>query len=129
MFTVRNVAAVGVFLFGASFLWLTPMWIGQASPNLGVFDPKGLLAILTVVGFVLAGWGIFKATGWWEPVAIGSALVGIVSVIPYWITANATANVDKAAMFQNIGLHVVGAAVVVAFLVTPTTERWLAGRL
>lgn len=129
MLTVRNVVAVAVFLFGASFLWLTPMWIGQANSKLGLLDPTGLLAILTVIGFALAAWGIFKAAGWWEPVAIGSALVGIGSVIPYWITANGTVAVDKAAMFQNIGLHLVGGAVVVALLVFPTTERWLAGRL
>ena len=57
MLTVRNSLAAALFLFGASFLWLTPMWIGQANPKLGVFEPKGLPAILTVVGFALAAWG------------------------------------------------------------------------
>jgi hypothetical protein len=129
MFTVRNVVAVGVLLFGATYLWLTPMWIGQGNPKLGVFDPRGLLAILTMLGFAAAAWGIFKATGWWEPVAIGSALIGVGSVIPYWITTQGVATVDRVAMFQNIGIHFIGGAAIAAFLLLPTTERWLAGRL
>jgi hypothetical protein len=129
MFTVRNFLALAVLLFGASFLWLTPMWTGLANPKLGVLDPKGLLAIITVIGLALAAWGIFKAEGWWEPIAIGSALIGIVSVVPHWITASGAVTVDRAAMLQNIGLHLAGAAVVVAFLMVTTTERWLARRL
>jgi hypothetical protein len=129
MFTVRNLLAAAVFLFGASYLWLTPVWLGLGDPKLGVFDPKGLLAMITVLGFAAAASGIFRAASWWEPIAIGSALVGIISGIPYWIFAHGVATVDQVAVFQNIGLHLVGGAAVAAFLLYPTTERWLTGRL
>lgn len=127
--TFRNVLAVGLLLFGASYLWLTPMWLDQGDPKLGVLDPRGLLAVIAVLGFAIAAWGIFRSAGWWEPIAIGASIVGMISVIPYRIMAQTSTTVDKAAAFENIGIHLLGAAIVLAVLLVRPVEHWLVGRM
>jgi hypothetical protein len=60
MVTFRNAAAVGLFLFGASYLWLTPTFLKPVGFRGTIFEPKGLLAMIAILGFVAAAWGVFK---------------------------------------------------------------------
>jgi hypothetical protein len=116
MFTFRNILAIGVFLFGTTFLWMTPTFLPKGSSATGaIWIVVQALTFAAIIGFTIAAWGIFKATGWWEQVAIGSAIVGIVAVIPYWIGAS---DVGAADSWPNIA----------ALLVSPF-EQWIAGRM
>ncbi|MGZ6390941.1 MAG: hypothetical protein ACXWQZ_17005 [Ktedonobacterales bacterium] len=129
MFTFRNIVAIAVFLFGTTFLWMTPLFIGPTATG-AVWTMAQVLGFLAIIGFTAAAWGIFKATDWWETVAIVSSAVGIAATIPYAIAAPTTAAAgDALSMVINIGLHMVGSAAVIAALLVPTTEHWIEGRL
>lgn len=127
MFTFRNILAVGVFLFGTTFLWMTPAFLPKGSSATGaIWIVIQVLALAAIIGFTIAAWGIFKDTGWWEPAAIGSAIVGIVAVIAYWIGASGFGVADS---WSNIALHFLGSAVIIAALLVSPFEQWIAGRL
>jgi CHASE2 domain-containing sensor protein len=36
---------------------------------------------VTVIGFTVATWGLFRRTGWWEPVASASAVVSLTTLL------------------------------------------------
>jgi hypothetical protein len=129
MVSFRSGLALVLFLFGATYLWLTPAFLNRAGYQGTIFDPKGLLAVIAILGFTAAAWGLFKDQGWWVPVAVASGLVGLASVIPYWIWAVATAGADSAQMIENAIIHAAGGAVVALVLLVPSTERWLTGHL
>jgi hypothetical protein len=129
MVTFRNAIAVALFLFGASYLWLTPAFLNRAGYQSTIFDPKGLLAVIAIVGFAAAAWGLFRDEGWWVPVAIASGLIGLASVVPYWIWALPTAGGNSAQMIENAVIHAAGGAAVALVLLVPATERWLTGHL
>ena len=128
MLTFRNVLALGVFLFGTTYLWLTPSYVGKSATG-AVWTVAQMLAMATILGFALAAWGIFKATGWWEPVLIVSAIAGMASVIPYWIGLQSVAGALNAPAVENAVGHVLGAAVVIAALLIHPAEQWVVGRL
>ena len=129
MFTFRNELAVGLFLFGSTYLWLTPAFVGDSARGT-TWGIVQVLAFVAIIGFAIAAWGIFQSTAWWwEPVAIGSAIIGMSSVVPYWIAAQPLAEVNQVAMLENIAIHLLGGVVVLAALLTPAAERWIAGRL
>jgi hypothetical protein len=83
MATFRKVVAIGVFLFGTMFLWRTAAINGGARsvqgrdleghPGLGLGCRHRLRS---------GGVGILKTTGWWEPIAVAAAIVGMAWVIP-----------------------------------------------
>ncbi len=129
MVTLRHAFAVGLFLFGASYLWLTPAFLNRVGFQGTIFDPKGLLAAIAIVGFAAAAWGVFKDQGWWVQVAAASGLVGLASVIPYWIWALPTAGGNSSQMIENAVIHAAGGAVIALVLLVPTTERWLTDHL
>lgn len=126
--TFRNILAIGIFLVGASWIWLTPMWLNQGKTNVSIFDPRGLLSVLAIVGFAVVAWGVFKSVSWWEPVAIASALVGIAAafVFWFWVAPSASSQADIA---TNALLHLAPGALVVAVLLIRPAEQWLTGHL
>jgi hypothetical protein len=129
MFTFRNVIAAGVFLFGTTFLWMMPLFIGPKATG-AMWTAAQVLGFLAIIGFTAAAWGIFKATGWWETVALASSVVGVAATIPYAIAAPTTAGTgDPLSIFINIVLHGLGSAVIIAALLMPPAEHWIAGRL
>ena len=128
MLTFRNVLALGVFLFGTTYLWLTPSFVGKSLTG-AVWTIAQVLAMATIIGFAVAAWGIFKSAGWWEPVLVVSAFVGIASVLPYWIGIQSVANAVNAAAIENVVGHLLGAAVVISVLLIHPAEHWVVGRL
>lgn len=123
MFTIRNVGGVALFLFGTTFMWLTPMFASKGVDTGGtLWAVTRVLSFITLVGFCIATWGLFQRSTWWEPVAIGSAVLGLVAVLPYWIAA---ARANETAPAFNALIHVVGSAGVLVLLLVPTLERWV----
>jgi hypothetical protein len=129
MVTFRKTVAVGVFLFGSTFLWTMPLFIGPEATG-PIWAAAQVLGFLAIIGFMVAAWGIVKAAGWWETVALVSGVVGIAAAIPYAIAAQSLAvGGDPFTLAINIGLHVLGSAMVIAALRVRPAERWIAGRL
>jgi hypothetical protein len=128
MLTFRNVVALGVFLFGTTYLWLTPSFVGKSATG-AVWTVAQVLVMAAILGFALAAGGIFKASSWWEPVLILSAVVGMASVVPYWIGIQSMAGAVNAAAVENALGHVGGALVVIAVLLIQPAEHWVVVRL
>src|SRR4029450_10072882 len=85
MFTIRNMGGVALFLFGTTFLWLTPAFATQGVSTKGVaWSVTQVLALLTLALFAVATWGLFTKAGWWGPLAIVAAVLGFVVLGPYW---------------------------------------------
>ena len=57
--------------------------------------PAADLALVAVVGFTAAAWGVFKGLAWWEPVAVISGAIGLLTVIPYVIAIAGSVAVGK----------------------------------
>jgi hypothetical protein len=129
MFTFRNVIAAGVLLFGSTFLWMMPLFIGPKATG-ALWTAAQVLGFVAILGFTVAAWGIFKATGWWETVTLASGIIGVAVTIPYTIAAPTTAGTgDLLSMFINIALHGLGSTVIIAALLMPPAEQWIAGRM
>lgn len=128
MFTFRNLAAVCMFLFGTTFLWLTPMFVaGDPKPKGFAWTLVLILSWVVMIGFTTAAWAIFKELSWWEPVAIASAVVGIVTVIGYWLATTWTGGIVGAG--TNIAIHIAGiAGVFVATMVAPVND-WMVAHI
>jgi hypothetical protein len=121
--------AAGVFLFGTTFLWMMPLFIGPKATG-AIWTAAQVLGFLAILGFTVAAWGIFKATGWWETITFGSAIVGVAATLPYAIAAPTTAGTgDPLSISITIMLHGLGSAVIIAALLMPSAEHWIAGRL
>ena len=123
MFTIRNIGGVALFLFGTTFLWLTPTF---ATPGLStggfLWALTLVLALVTLAGFTLATWGLFQRDSWWERVAVGSAVLGLVTLIPYWIAAAGAGETTPA---FNVLIHALGSVGVLALLEMPQLEHWV----
>ena len=69
MFTIRNWGGVALFLFGTTYLWLTPMFASQGIPTRGIWwSITQVLAFGTLLGFTIATGGLFKKSSWWDGV-------------------------------------------------------------
>jgi hypothetical protein len=131
MFTFKNVMAIGLFLFGTTFMWMTASFAGRTRPPDGVvWTVENILALVAVIGFAAAGWGVFKELSWWEPVAVASAVVGLIAVVPY-VVGLIQIDVDFAdpGVQINLAMHVVGSAVVLALVIVPAVHEWFTARL
>ncbi|MGZ4108606.1 MAG: hypothetical protein ACXVP7_02845 [Actinomycetota bacterium] len=131
MFNFRNVFAAGLLLFGSTFLWMTAAFAGRTPPPEGTaWTIENVLALLAVVGFTAAAWGVWKELGWWEPVAAVSAVVGLVAVVPYAIALGQSHIVlADPGVWINLVLHTGGSVVVLAIVAWPFAHEWVTHRL
>jgi hypothetical protein len=130
MFTFKNVMAGGLFLFGTTFLWMTAAMAGKTPPPEGTeWNVEQVLAFVAIIGFSAAAWGVFKDLAWWEPVALGSAIVGLVSVIPYTVGISHIGGFSDLGVEINLVMHLVGSAAVLAIVVVPVVHDWVTHRL
>jgi hypothetical protein len=128
MFTLRNMTALALFLFGSTFLWLTPSFLGGKREVGGItWTVLQGLVLLAILGFSLAAWGVFKGTSWWQLAALISGAVGIAAVIPYWIATRGIPGVENVG--SNLAIHGLGSLVLIAALVVPLFRDWLVARL
>jgi hypothetical protein len=127
MFTIRNLGGVALFLFGTTFLWLTPSFASQGVPTKGVaWSITQVLSLVTLALFTVATWGLFTKAAWWEPVAVVAAVLGFAALVPYWIAAHHAGEVNPE---FNVVIHALGSVGVWALLLTPSLERWVDGHV
>ncbi len=127
MFTLRNLGGVALFLFGTTFLWLTPEFASQGvRTSSGWWSVTRILALATLVGFSIATWGLFQRSGWWVPIAVVSAVLGIVTCVPYLVAA---VQAGETTPWFTASISLVGSAAVLTLLLVPALERWVSGHV
>jgi hypothetical protein len=127
MFTTRNMGGMALFLFGTTFLWLTPSLASPGVPTTGVaWSITQVLALVTIALFTAATWGLFKKAGWWEPLAVVAAAVGFAVLLPYWIAASHAGEPNPA---FNVLIHALGNVGVLVLLLVPALEHWVDGHV
>jgi hypothetical protein len=124
-------AAAAIFLFGTTFLWFMPSFLGTATIVEGViWSIIQLLVLATVIGYAGAAWGLYKATTWWRELALGGSIVGILVLVLWWLAVGSLSGVTNLA--ANLGLHAIGIAAMVGLLLVPSlgkgVDRRLVGR-
>lgn len=125
MFTLRTLGGIALLLAGSSWLWLTPYFATRGVATSGVLWVVTLvLCLLTMVGFLIATWGLFARQSWWEMIAIGSAGLGLITLVPYWIAAVGGGETVGTTAW-NAFVHVLMVAVVFVLLLVPALERWV----
>jgi hypothetical protein len=125
MFTIRNLGGVALLLAGSTWLWLTPEFAGRDVSTSGVFwFLTRVLCLLTVAAFCVATWGLFTRHAWWEGLALDSAVLGLLALIPYWVAAHGGGE-TVGAVTWNAFVHVLMVAGVFALLVVPQLEHWV----
>jgi hypothetical protein len=128
---LRTLAAGAVFLFGTTFLWFMPSFLGTSAVVEGAsWSVIQLLVLATVIGYGGAAWGLYKATTWWRPLAIGGSVVGVLVLVLWWLAVNSLSGVTN--MAANLALHAIGIAVLLLVLVPSLgrgVDRRLAGHL
>jgi uncharacterized membrane protein YuzA (DUF378 family) len=123
MFSIRNIGGAALFLFGTTFLWLTPEFASKNVSTAGLlWSITRVGSWATVVAFTAATWGLFTRAGWWESVAIGASLLGLLVLVPFWIAAHRAGEVTP---WFTVLVHVVGIAGVCTLLLLPQFEPWV----
>lgn len=127
MFSIRNIGGVALFLFGTTFLWLTPTFAPRGVSTTGIaWSITNIASLLTLAGLCVATWGLFTKAAWWEPVAIAFAILGILALVPYLLADRGVGGTNPA---FNAVIHAVGSAAVLALLLVPILERWVSGHV
>ena len=125
MFTIRNLGEISLLLAGSTWLWLTPAFATRGVSTSGVlWAITRVLCLLTVAAFCVATWGLFTRHVWWEPVALASAVLGLVVLVPYWVAAHSGGE-SLGTVSWNALVHVLMAAGVLTLLLVPELERWV----
>ncbi|HYY07041.1 MAG TPA: hypothetical protein VFA25_00410 [Actinomycetota bacterium] len=129
MFTFKNWVALGLFVFGTTFLWMTRDFLANPREGTGtLWSTIQVLALVAIVGFSIAAWLVFKEASW-EPIALASAVVGLAALVPYVVGVQRVGDSGDAGVQINIAVHVVGVAVVFALVLLPAAHDWLAKRI
>ena len=125
----RAFFALGMFLFGTTFIWMTPAFAGRTpAPTGTTWTITNVLALATVVGFSVAAWGVWKNTGWWQTAAVVSAIVGLIAVAPFFFGLRQSGIPMDLGIGINIVLHAGGSAIVLALILVPVLNDWLMHR-
>jgi hypothetical protein len=123
MFTLRNIGGVALFLFGTTFLWFTPEFATRGISTAGVWwSITRVLALVTLLGFTVATWGLFQRAGWWETVAIAAAALSVLALVSYWLAAQPAGDPGR---WINVFVHLLGTAGVFVLLLVPSLQRWV----
>jgi hypothetical protein len=129
MFTPRNLGGVALFLAGTTWLWLTPAFAAKGVSTSGaLWGVTRILCFLTIAVFCVATWGLIARQEWWEAVAIAGAVIGLLSLVPYWIAATDGGEATGAVAY-NSSVHVVMAVGVFVLLLVPKLEQWVSGHV
>jgi hypothetical protein len=130
MFTFKNLIAIGFFLFGTTFLWMTRDFLAEPKAGTGtVWSVVQVLVLIAIVGFAFVGWAVFKDATWWEPVALASAIVGLLAVVPYVIGVFQVGDQGDGGVQMNIAIHVLGVAAVLGVVLVPFLHDWIEKRI
>jgi hypothetical protein len=130
MFTFKNMVAVGLFIFGTTFLWMTRDFLANPREGTGaLWSVVQVLVFVSIIGFAAAGWAVFKDASWWEPIALASSAVGLAALVPYVIGVVQLGDQSDAGVQMNIGIHAFGIAAVFAIVLVPVVHDWLTRRI
>lgn len=130
MFSLKNVVAMGLFVFGTTFLWMTRDFLANPRQGTGaLWSLIQVLVFISIIGFAAAGWGVFKDASWWEPIALASAAVGLAALVPYVIGVVQVGDQGDAGVQMNIAIHAFGIAGVFAIVLVPVVHDWLTRRI
>jgi hypothetical protein len=125
MFTIRNLGGISLFLAGTTWLWLTPAFATRGVSTSGAtWAVTRALSLLTIAAFCVATWALFARYGWWEAAALGSAAVGLVTLLPYWFAAHGGGETAGTATWNAL-VHVLMVGGVFALLLVPQLEQWV----
>ena len=126
---MRTITAIAVFLFGTTFLWLTPAMAGKSGQDLS--GPRWvavqLLAWATILGFTAAAWGIYRSLAWWTPVLAVAALAGVVAAGLYAFAVREVPDVANVA--SNVLLHAGISLALLVAVALPTVRQTFIERL
>jgi hypothetical protein len=123
MWTIRTLGGISLFLLGTTFLWLTPAFASRGLSTDGIlWGLTRVLAFITIAGFMIATWALFRRDSWWEQVAVASAVLGLVTLVPYWVAA---AKAGETTPAFNVLIHALGSGGVLALLLIPSLDRWV----
>lgn len=123
MITIRNAGGAALFLFGTTFLWLTPAFATAGLNTTGFWwSLTRILALLTLAGFTIATWGLFRRSTWWRTTALTAAALGVLTLIPYLIAAQAAG--ETTPWFTALILAL-GCAAVFLLLLAPKPRSWI----
>lgn len=131
MWTYKNLLAIGLFLFGTTYLWMTAAFAGRTPPPTGTaWTLVNVLALVALAGFSVAAWGVFKGYSWWPTIALVSSIVGLAAVVPYVVGLR---QIDAAfadpGLQINLWLHILGGAAVILIVRLPAVRDWVMQRL
>jgi cell shape-determining protein MreD len=125
VFTIRNMGGVALFLAGSSWLWLTPVFATRGVTTTGLlWSTTRVLSLATIAGFCAATVGLFARQSWWENVALGSAAIGLLTLVPYWL-AGVRGGETTGTVAWNATVHLVMVAGVFTLLLVPQLEGWV----
>jgi hypothetical protein len=124
----RTGATVAIFLFGTTFLWFMPSFLGTDTTVEGaIWSVIQLLVLATVIGYAGAAWGLYKATTRWRGLPLGGSIAGILVLVLWWLAVGSLSGVTNLA--ANLGLHAIGIAVLLGLLLVPSLGRGVDRRL
>jgi len=130
MFSFKNWLALGVFLFGSTFLWMTRDFLANPRQGTGtLWSVIQVLVLAAILGFTVAAWALFKEASWWEPVAAASAIVGLAALVPYIAGVRQVGEAGDAGVQMNIAIHAVGIATVFVMVLVPAIHDWITKRI
>ena len=125
MFTIRNLGGISLFLAGTTWLWLTPAFATRGVSTSGMaWTVTRALCLLTIGTFCVATWALYARQPWWESMALGSAALGLVALVPYWIAAHGGGEAAGTVTW-NAFVHVLMIGGVFVLLLVPELEHWV----
>jgi hypothetical protein len=121
--TIRNTGGVALFLFGTTYLWLTREFATAGLDTSGLWwAVTEVLSLATLTGFTVATWGLFQHRPWWATIALASAGLGLLVLIPFWIAADAAGETTPG---FTVLIHAVGCAGVFLLLLIAPLRAWV----
>ena len=131
MWTFSNVLALGLLLFGTTFLWMTAAMASTTPPPTGTaWTLTNVLSFAAVIGFTIAAWAVYKQYAWWDTAALVSGVVGLVAVVPF-VVGQGQLDVGSGDLGVqiNVWMHILGSAAVIALVLIPAADDWVTRRL
>lgn len=131
MWTFRNMLAIGLFLFGSTFLWMTASMAGKAVPPKGLaWTVTNILAFMAVIGFSVMAWAVFKQYPWWTTAGLVSGIIGLAAVVPFVVgQSQLDTGLGDLGVQINLWMHALGSAAAIAAALMPAIRSWITDRL
>jgi peptidoglycan/LPS O-acetylase OafA/YrhL len=121
--TIRNIGAVALFLFGTTYLWLSTAFASPGIDTSGTWwSLTQVLSLVTLAGYTVATWGLFRRASWWARVTLAATALGVLVLVPSWIAADVSGETSP---WFTVLVHLLGCAGVLVLLLAPTPRAWV----